>query len=567
MSELRQKAIKEPRAKRCNKKQIKKLQAVYNVRNYPWPGDKMILKATTGLTKIQVKSWFEQQARMYKKKNGHQQLSNIGSNRSAQRMWAAHDNNEGEYVRKLKKGIISLKTGEVIKGDSSQHPESALKPGNGYIRNTSAGDTTDDDTDGDTDEDNNESTNEGSDGGFDNDAYVMGYDVGNGPDSYNEYGPMAASPQYPTKERGIPRYKGQMENDINHKSSFTSGTIGNIQSQVGFNQSHSNFDKPYDGHSGKHPEPPHGYDGSQSKANFSNYNSSVDTQNTLQHDEHMLGAAQPSSYDTRPDHIDTMHMNFQSNPLNRLGGIADKSLDEREERRYRQKETSAVAILQTPEKRADHVGREIQKDEKYGYVDINLRFPASSNKRKGALLEEGIIGVRPSKRQHQPEGRLEWEHQMNWEQQLKKVDASNKAACHENGPRTLGKTNSLFGATSKNVISTPTGEKEDEAVKPIRSSRYGSNLGEQPGKEEYLSHLAKVLITEENSSFWYDNIWYNQVACEPVGEVSWQSGHLGGSLPSSDVNPTAVLDSNADTVNHNHNYALWWERFFGNWAD
>lgn len=96
----------------------------------------------------------------------------------------------------MKNGLISLKTGEAITGDSSQHPGSALNPANGHMESLIKSDP----------------ANEGAEKG----AYLIGNGMENEPSSQNGYNSIAGPSQYPTRKKGFPRFKGQAEDSVDH---------------------------------------------------------------------------------------------------------------------------------------------------------------------------------------------------------------------------------------------------------------------------------------------------------------------------------------------------------------
>lgn len=98
MNDRKKKANNDPRAKPYTELQVKKLEAVYDERKYPWVGDKILLMAETGLDHVQVKSWFEQKARMAKKNTVKGESSRSGSNKNATKMWAGYNGSKQEYL-------------------------------------------------------------------------------------------------------------------------------------------------------------------------------------------------------------------------------------------------------------------------------------------------------------------------------------------------------------------------------------------------------------------------------------------------------------------------------------
>ncbi|QSZ30842.1 hypothetical protein DSL72_000400 [Monilinia vaccinii-corymbosi] len=229
----------QPRAIRNEEDEMKRLKAVSDIRTRPYVGDKMLLMEANNITHQQVKNHFEERARQEAnraRKAGGQALIDFEESRSkkdtsnkyAAKMWTEYKHDKEGYLRKLRNGLISLKTGKAITGDSEEDfLYSALNPANGHIQSMSNGNRAGKGVAEVADEDSAESAKG---------ANFMVHRKESERDIDNEYSSMAGSSQYPTRKGGLLRSsKDQAEYRTGNKRlGYTSGSMGKVDSQMSF---------------------------------------------------------------------------------------------------------------------------------------------------------------------------------------------------------------------------------------------------------------------------------------------------------------------------------------------
>ncbi|KAI9650681.1 hypothetical protein NHQ30_000703 [Ciborinia camelliae] len=382
MMECKKRAGNQPRAIRNTPEELKRLEAVSSQRIRPWVGDKMLLMEANNTTHDKVKNHFEERVRQKAKKamkSGGKTLedwkalarSQTGSNKYATKMWTEYNYDVGEYLRKLRNGLISLETGEEIKGDSSKHPSSALNPANGHLQNMI----------------------ETSDGA-DQNAYSQP--------------------------------KHQAEDSVDQKR--LSDTDGSVDSEMSFHNNYLGTDGSSENHFSKDTALYNDWFGApQPKTNLlKGKTPKIQMRNEGKEDgiENYDGPAsafmqQSTNNVFHLQHSDAVEMSSQ--PRNRCGELSNVISDSLGEigPQYRKKQKSA--IFQAQMWGASRVGHEVLED-MFEYPDSSSNIVSISaappKKRKQVLLEEETFDVRPSKRQCQPERQFESEQQAVGEKEV-----------------------------------------------------------------------------------------------------------------------------------------------------
>ncbi|KAB8303008.1 hypothetical protein EYC80_006313 [Monilinia laxa] len=374
----------QPRAIRNQKDDLERLRAVSDIRCRPWVGDKMLLMQANNTTHAKVKNHFEERARQEAKqaiKAGGQVLLDFEevrdkrdtSSRYATKMWADYKHNKEEYLKSLRNGLISLKTGESIKGDLNMYMYSALNPANGHIQSAGSGNT----------------AGKGVAklaGGRDD---LLRRSMEDTPNTIDKYSSTAEPCQHPTRKREPFRSSNdQAENSANKKSlEQTRGSIDSINSGMTFHNNPFGGGESSDGYFGKSPD-------------FCN---------------DRLGARIPSAVDQQfhqpKAHTKSMHIGSQ--PSNRvdqsseIGGVSlgGNGWNDRQKEASIAYEGKSVKPLGS---QAD--GFELAEN------STQMAFAISSKKRKESLLEEETMERRPLKKQCQLEGPLQPEQQPEHDQ-------------------------------------------------------------------------------------------------------------------------------------------------------
>ncbi|TEY70366.1 hypothetical protein BOTCAL_0105g00080 [Botryotinia calthae] len=407
MQELRKKAAGQPRSTRRIQTAKNRIDRVLAKRGGRlWTGDRMLLAMLNKTSPANIKNYVEEknrQKRRRARKAGGQvfqdweawKSSIPSSNKYANKMWAAY-NETGEkdkYLQKLASGLISLETGETIEGNSIEHPGSSLNPANGYTESTGDGDGNDEAVDADA---NKAIVDDGD------------YPVGNDIENYFEFQTkcdlMVDSFEYPDHIMDLPQPQMQVENGVNPKKlNLADGNFENAGSQMGFQQNHDNTDRNFG-------ERPLSYNtqigGPNSRTNLSEYEAS-DTRPMTQDNGPMLASMQTYSNNA---HSRNMHMGFEPNPQVQSSKYTGEPV---RQRRY---ERSDVGSRKEQDMRASHFDYQVHEDQSR-YPNASQMLPTSlPKKRKEPLLEEGVLDIKPSKRQYRPGECLESERRLEFAQ-------------------------------------------------------------------------------------------------------------------------------------------------------
>lgn len=387
MQELKKKKFGRPRATRRTQSAINRIDSVLARRPRLWTGDRMLLAKLNQTNPENIKNYVEEKARQEAKRAkqlGGQVLqdwearkrSMVASNKYANKMWAEYNKpgKRDEYLQKLENGLISLQTGEAIKENSINHPGSALNPVNGYKLSISDGEGDDEAIDAVASE------------AIVNDDYPMGNDIENESDSQTGYDFVADSPEDPNRINDLPQFQTQVENGVkNKKLNRTDGNAENSGSQMGFEQDYSNANRHPVFHNANIGVPNPG-------TNVFEYAASG-IRATTEDKGPVLATIQPYRDNLHSGH---MHMGFQPSPR------VPSSRYTVEPVRQRQNERSHVGIRKEQDMRADHVGYEVHESQHRYQGAPQMLSTAQSKKRKGPLFEQGVLDVRPLKRQCQP---------------------------------------------------------------------------------------------------------------------------------------------------------------------
>ncbi|KAF7958533.1 hypothetical protein EAE96_002075 [Botrytis aclada] len=407
MQELKKKAAGKPRATRRTQSAIARMDRILKQRDGRlWAGDRMLLAMLNQTNPENIKNYAEEKARKEGKRAksaGGQVLQDwearkrlrVASNKYANKMWAEYNKSgkKDEYLQKLANGLISLETGEAIKGNSINHPGSSLNPANGYIESTSNGDGDDEAVDADAGQ------------AIVDDDHLMGNGIGKESESQTGYNFAAHSVEYPDHIKGLPQSQMQVENGANNEElNLAGGNAENAGSQMGLEQISCNTNR----HFIKHPVFYNAEIGVPNpRTNLSKYEAS-NIRAMTQDKRPMPAPTEPYRDNAHSSHI---HMGFQPSPQ------IESSRHAGEPVRQRQNGRSRVITHEEQETRASHTGYQIHRRQ-CRYPDVRQMLPVSlPKKRKEPLVDEEVLGVRPSKRQCQPEGNLQSERQPEPEQQ------------------------------------------------------------------------------------------------------------------------------------------------------
>ncbi|TGO45880.1 hypothetical protein BOTNAR_0631g00040 [Botryotinia narcissicola] len=386
--ELKKKKFGKPRATRRTQSAIDRIESVFAKRDRRlWPGDRMLLAKLNQTNPENIKNYVEEKARKEAKRAkqaGGQVLqdwearrsSMVVSNKYANKMWAEYNKpgKKDKYLQKLENGLISLKIGEAVKGNSINHPESSLNPANGYKLSTSDGEGDDEAIDADASE------------AIVDDDYSIDNDIGSESGSQTEYDSEADSPEYPDHIDDLPQFPTQVETGINNKKlNLAEGNAENSGSQMDFEQHHCNTNR--------HPVFDTAEIGvSNPRTNLFEYAASK-TRAMMQDKGPMTATMQPYRDKTPSRH---MNMSLAPSPQVQPSRYAGKPM------RQRQNERSYVGPREEQDMRARHISYQVH-DNQHRYREAPQMLSTSQlNKRKQPLFEQGVLDVRPLKRQCQP---------------------------------------------------------------------------------------------------------------------------------------------------------------------
>ncbi|TGO32767.1 hypothetical protein BHYA_0290g00060 [Botrytis hyacinthi] len=402
MQELKKKKFGKPRATRRTQSAINRIDSVLAKRDGRlWTGDRMLLAKLNQTNPENIKNYVEENARQEAKRAkqaGGQVLqdwearkrSMVVSNKYANKMWAEYNKpgKKDEYLQKLANGLIGLKTGEAIKENSMNHPGSSLNPANGYELSTNDGEGDDEAIDADTSE------------AIVDDDYPMDNDIGNESESQTGYDFVADSPEYPDHISHLPQSPTQVENGVNNrKLNLAEGNAENSGSQMGFEQNYCNMNRHpvFDNAEIGVPNP---------RTDVFEYAASGILAMT-QDKGPVLATIQPYR-DNTPSR--NMQISFAPSPQVQPNRYAGEPV------RQRQNERSHAGPREEQDMRACHVSYQVHENQ-HKYQDApQMLSTAQSKKRKELLFEQGVLDVRPSKRQCQPGEFLEPERQLETEQ-------------------------------------------------------------------------------------------------------------------------------------------------------
>ncbi|KAF7939379.1 uncharacterized protein EAE97_007459 [Botrytis byssoidea] len=389
MQELKKKKFGKPRATRRTQSAINRIESILAKRDDGrlLTGDRMLLAKLNQTNPENIKNYVEEKARKEAKRAkqaGGQVLqdwearrrSMVVSNKYANKMWAEYNKpgKKDEYLQKLENGLISLKTGDAIKGNSINHPESSLNPANGYKLSTSDGGGDDEAIDADASE------------AIVDDDYSVDNDMESESGSQTGYDSVADSPEYPDHMDDLPPFPTQVETGINNKKlNLAEGNAKNSGSQMHFKQHHCNTNRNsvFDNAEIGVPNP---------RTNFFEYAAS-NTRAMMQDKGHMTATMQPYRDNTPSRH---MHMSLAPSPQVQPSRCTGEPM------RQRQNERSYVGPREEQDMRASRVSYQVH-DNQHRYQDAPQMLSTSQlNKRKQPLFDQGVLDVRPLKRQCQP---------------------------------------------------------------------------------------------------------------------------------------------------------------------
>ncbi|KAF7906131.1 hypothetical protein EAF00_000410 [Botryotinia globosa] len=448
MQELKKKKFGRPRATRRTQSAIHRIERVFAKRDGRLlTGDRMLLAKLNQTNPENIKNYVEEKARKEAKRAkqaGGQVLldwearrrSMVVSNKYANKMWAEYNKpgKKDEYLQKLENGLISLKTGEAIKGSSINHPESSLNPANGYKLSTSGGEGDDEAIDADASE------------AIVDDDYSIGNEIGSESGSQTGYDSVADSPEYPDHIDDLPHSPTQVENDVNNnKLNLAEGNAENSGSQMYFEQNHCNTNR--------HPV----FDNAEigvlnSRTNLFEYASS-DTRATMQDKGPMTATMQPYRYNGPSRY---MHMSFAPSPQVQPSRYIGEPM------RQRQNERSYVGPREEQDMRARHVSFQVHENQ-HRYQDALQKLStAQLNKRKQPLFEQGVLEVRPLKRQCQSGEFFVPERQPEPKQHLPLEHPQNGLRAEDSDVEESFEPNSDLGANHNRVIDSMITEEPKE---------------------------------------------------------------------------------------------------------
>lgn len=394
----------QPRAIRNEKDELRRLKAVSDIRCRPWVGDKMLLMQANNTTHEKVKNHFEERARQEAKraiKAGGQVLLDFEEQRGkmdtsskfASKMWADYRRHKEDYLRDLRNGLISLKTGESIKGDPSMYQYSALNPANGHVQSTGNGSRFGTGV---------AKLAEGRDD-------LLRHDMGNIPDTFDRYSSIAQPFQHPTRNKELFRsFNDQAETTANKSLEQTRDSIDNINSETNFHNNSFGGERASDGYSSKSPE----VYNDLLDAPLTQTNVSDETFNI--HTTSYGGKSRPAFNQkltgdvTQPNNTKSMGTGSQS------GNLVEKSINiglGENGWNYRQKEESIAYEGKSAEPHGSQAGGFEQVEN-----SSQMAFAVSSKKRKDSMLEEEMMEGRLLKKQCQLERRLQPEQEPENEQ-------------------------------------------------------------------------------------------------------------------------------------------------------
>ncbi|KAF7892665.1 uncharacterized protein EAF02_000203 [Botrytis sinoallii] len=387
MQELKKKKAGKPRATRRTQSAINRIDSVLAKRDGRlWTGDRMLLAKLNQTKPENIKNYVEEKVRQEGKRAkeaGGQVLqdwvarkrSRVASNKYANKMWAEYNKpgKKDEYLQKLENGLISLKTGEAITANSKNHPGSSLNPANGYNLSTNDGEGDDEAIDADA-----------SDAIVDDD-YPMDNVIGNESESQTGYDFVADSPGYPDHINDLPQSQTQVDIGVNDKKlNLTDGNAENSGSQMGFEQNYSDANR--------HPVFNNAYIGVPNpRTNVFEYPASSSGIRAMTQDKGpMLATMQPYRGNTPLIHV---HTSFAPSPQVQSSRYTGEPV------RRRQNERCHVGPRKEEDMRACHVGYQVHKNQHRNQGAPQMLSNAQSKKRKQPLFEQGVLEVRPLKRQ------------------------------------------------------------------------------------------------------------------------------------------------------------------------
>ncbi|THV54934.1 hypothetical protein BGAL_0017g00280 [Botrytis galanthina] len=437
MQELKKKKFGKPRATRRTQSAINRIDSVLARRPRLWTGDRMLLAKLNQTNPENIKNYVEEKARQEAKRAkqlGGQVLqdwearkrSMVASNKYANKMWAEYNKpgKRDEYLQKLENGLISLQTGEAIKENSINHPGSALNPVNGYKLSISDGEGDDEAIDAVASE------------AIVDDDYPMGNDIENESESQTGYDFVADSPEDPNHINDLPQFQTQVGNGVNNKESNpTDGNAENSGSQMDFEKNYSNANRHPVFHNADIGVP-------NPRANYFEYAASG-IRATTQGKAPILTTMQTYRDNTFSRH---MHTSFAPSPQVQPSRYTVEPV------RQRQSERSHFGTRKEQDMRAYHVGYQVEESQ-HRYQDApQMWSTAQSKKRKGPLFEQGVLDVRPLKRQCQPGEVPVPERQSEPEQYSPFEYQNNRFGVEENDFEEILEPNSDVGANQNKVI-------------------------------------------------------------------------------------------------------------------
>ncbi|KAK6615256.1 hypothetical protein H4I95_00408 [Botrytis cinerea] len=514
MQELRKKAAGKPRSTRRIQTAKNRIDRVLEKRDGRlWTGDRMLLAMLNKTSPANIKNYVEEKNRQKKRrawKAGGQvfqdwkawKSSMPSSNKYANKMWAAYNETgkTDEYLQKLASGLISLETGKTIEGNSIEHPGSSLNPANGYIESASDGDGDEEAVDADA--------NEAIVDDDDDDDYPMGNDIENDFEFQTGCDLIVDSFEYSDHIIDLPQSQVQVENGVNPKKlNLADGNFKNAGWQMGFQQNHGNADR----NSGERPVSYKAeIGGPNSRTKLSEYEA-FDTRPMTQDKGPMLASMQPYSNNA---HSRNMYMGFEPNPWVQSSKYTGEPM------RQRQYERSDAGSRKEQAMRASNFDYQVHENQ-FRYPNASQMLPTSlPKKRKESLLEEGVLDVRPSKRQYRPGECLGSEVQLKFAQHSQPEKRENGLKVDVSGARESDGLNLNFGTNfntiANNMIVEKTKTSQERDVRLLAASTV------QP-------HNHKNAVQGRQSIFW-------SIVAHPQGGLrteqvssreSRESGRLG----------------------------------------